>query len=235
MSLKIFTDGGCIGNPGPGGWGAILLRGGIYEEFGGHEPDTTNNRMEMTAAIEGLKQLTDGEGVTLVTDSRYLIDGATKWIHGWKKRGWKKSDGDPVLNRDLWELVDHETSRVKVKWEHIRGHTGHPENERCDDIANSNARGNGVELKKGDGKWIFDGAKVEKKKSPGKKKSKAPKVPDEPYEKPIYMSLVGGTIAEHASWGECEARIKGVKGSKCKKVKSRNEHIETIVSWGKDK
>ena len=217
LTLRIYTDGGCIGNPGPGGWGALVVRDGIYEEFGGAEGETTNNRMEMRAAIEGLSHLREGESAVLVTDSRYLIDGITKWIHGWKRRSWRKSDGDAVLNRDLWEALDALVSGREVKWEHIAGHSGHPENERCDVIANTFARGGEVELLRGDGSHL-----VAPTHGGG----------DKSYSTPLYLSEVGGDIEEHATWAECESRIKGVRGARCKKVKSRKEHIAAIVAWG---
>ncbi|PLX44043.1 MAG: ribonuclease HI [Deltaproteobacteria bacterium] len=219
LKTKVFTDGGCIGNPGPGGWAAIVLRGEYYEEFGGSEPETTNNRMEMRAALEGLGLLAPGEAAVVITDSRYLIDGITKWIHGWKRKGWRKSDGAEVLNRDLWEALDKAAEGKPLEWRHIAGHSGHPENERCDKIANTFARGGEVELKKGDGSWIYSSMPVA----------------DEVYEKPLYLSEVKGDIREHKSWPECEARIKGVKGSRCKKVKTKGEHIATIAAWGDDK
>lgn len=233
--LTIFSDGGCIGNPGPGGWAAIVVRGGVYEELGGADPATTNNRMEMTGAIAGLEKVSPGEPVRVVTDSRYVVDGASKWIWGWKKRGWVKSDGQPVLNRDLWERIDELQRQRKVEWVHVRGHTGHPENERCDEIANGFARGETPELKSGDGSWIFGGGK---KPAGGKRKTKESKPEPEStagdgerYPKPIYLSVVGGDVREHESWAECEARIKGVKGSRCRKVLSRAEHISALAEW----
>ncbi|TAL15959.1 ribonuclease HI [bacterium] len=212
--VKIFTDGGCIGNPGPGGWSAVIEREGRYGEFGGFEPATTNNRMEMKAAIEALKHVEEGGHCLVVTDSKYLVDGASKWLRGWKKKGWRKSDGEEVLNLDLWRELDGLISTRKVLWEHVRGHAGHPENERCDKIANSFARGDKPELKTGDGSWIFAGGKE-----------------DAPYPSPLYLSCVDGAIEEHKSWVECEARIKGVRGSKCRKVKTRSEHIAAIADW----
>jgi ribonuclease HI len=238
FDLTIFSDGACKGNPGPGGWGTILERGGHYFECGGGEPDSTNNRMEMTAAIEGLKRANSGEKIRLVTDSRYLIDGATKWIWGWKKKGWRKADGAEVLNLDLWKQIDRLQSNLKLKWEHVAGHSGHPENERCDVIASTFGHGNPVELREGDGAWIFEATprpvtrKPKKAASSAKaKKHTAPPATGEKYAAPLYLSLVNGAIREHDTWGECEARIKGVKGSRCKKVKSRGEHIDAITSW----
>lgn len=231
---KVFSDGGCIGNPGPGGWAAIVFREGRYREFGGGETHTTNNRMEMTGAIEGLTRVGEGERVRVITDSRYLIDGASKWIRGWKKRGWKKADGDEVLNRDLWEAIDELSRTRKVSWTHVKGHAGHPENERCDKIANGFARGEAVELKSGDGEWIFKDAKPSQKPRAAKAKPQ-PQLefePGEKYPSPIYLSVVDGDVREHATWTECEARIKGIKGSRCKKVSSKGEHIATLASWG---
>jgi len=222
-TLYLYTDGGCIGNPGPGGWGTIALRDGRYEELGGAEAETTNNRMELTAALRGLALAGPGETVEVVSDSRYLIDGMTSWLKGWKARGWKKADGDPVLNQDLWEALDRAAAGRRILWVHVRGHRGHPENERCDKIANGFARGEPPELLSGDGSWIF-APKGEKK---GKEKPPA----DEKLPAPLYLSCVGGGVEEHESWGECEARIKGVKGGRCKKVHTRAEYIAALEAW----
>ncbi len=133
--VEIFTDGACSGNPGPGGWGAVLRHNGATKEISGGEKQTTNNRMELMAAIAALEALTQPCEVTLTTDSKYVMDGITKWIWGWKKNNWKKADKKPVLNADLWMRLDAITSRHKVKWEWVKGHAGHPENERCDELA----------------------------------------------------------------------------------------------------
>ncbi|MCR5635753.1 MAG: ribonuclease HI [Clostridiales bacterium] len=134
--VNIYTDGACSGNPGPGGWAAVLKYGEHTKEIFGAEPDTTNNRMELTAVIEALKLLKEPCEVSLYSDSKYVCDGLTKgWAEGWKSRGWKKSDGKPALNPELWnELLDlYNTHSVSVIW--IKGHNGHPENERCDTLA----------------------------------------------------------------------------------------------------
>ena len=134
--IEIFTDGACSGNPGPGGWGAVLRYGSYEKEISGGEPDTTNNRMEMTAVIQALKALKEPCAVTLTTDSKYIVDSITKkWVYGWQKRDWKKSDGSPALNADLWKeiLLLLETHQVSFVW--VKGHAGHPENERCDRLA----------------------------------------------------------------------------------------------------
>jgi len=133
--IEIFTDGACSGNPGPGGWGAILRSGGHEKELSGGETATTNNRMEMMAAIKGLAAVTKPSAITLYTDSRYVLDGATKWIKNWKKNGWKTADKKPVKNEDLWRLLEAETARHQVTWKWVRGHDGHVENERADALA----------------------------------------------------------------------------------------------------
>ena len=133
--IEIFTDGACSGNPGPGGWGAILRANGHEKELAGGEKATTNNRMEMMAVIQGLAALTKPSAVTLYTDSRYVLDGATKWIKNWKKNGWKTADKKPVKNEDLWRLLEVEAARHQVVWKWVRGHDGHPENERADALA----------------------------------------------------------------------------------------------------
>ena len=135
MSIDIFTDGACSGNPGPGGWGAILRSSGHEKELSGGETATTNNRMEMMAVIEGLKALKARSAVTIHTDSRYVMDGAEKWLSGWKVKGWKTADKKPVKNKDLWRALDAEMLRHTIKWKWVRGHTGHVENERADALA----------------------------------------------------------------------------------------------------
>ena len=135
MSIALFTDGACSGNPGPGGWGAILRTDGHEKELSGGEAATTNNRMELMAVIEGLNALKKPSAVTVFTDSRYVMDGAMTWLANWKKRGWKTADKKPVKNEDLWRALDEAMARHTLKWEWVRGHTGHVENERADALA----------------------------------------------------------------------------------------------------
>ncbi len=140
FKVEIYTDGSCKNNPGPGGWGAVLMYGGKKKELSGGEPDTTNNRMELTAAIKALEALKQPCDVTLTTDSKYLCDGMGKgWAKSWKKRGWRKSDNSPALNPDLWERVLELCEIHKVKFEWVKGHAGHEYNERCDEMAQSEA------------------------------------------------------------------------------------------------
>jgi ribonuclease HI len=134
-AVEMFTDGACSGNPGPGGWGAILRAGGKEKEIAGGERATTNNRMEMMAVIQGLAALKAPSAITLYTDSRYVMDGATKWLKNWKKNGWKTADKKPVKNDDLWRLLEVEMARHDIAWQWVRGHSGHPENERVDALA----------------------------------------------------------------------------------------------------
>lgn len=135
MSVEIYTDGACSGNPGPGGWGAILRYGTHEKELSGGAPETTNNRMEMTAVIEALRALKKPCVIALYTDSVYVKDGVTKWLAGWKAKGWKTAAKKPVKNQDLWEEIDREIGRHTIEWHWIKGHAGHPENERADELA----------------------------------------------------------------------------------------------------
>jgi len=135
QEVHIFTDGACSGNPGPGGWGAILRYGRHEKRLSGFSPHTTNNRMELLAAIRALEALKRPCRVVITTDSGYLKDGITKWIHGWIDKGWKKANGKPVLNVDLWKRLLELTKRHQVTWKWVRGHSGHPENELADQLA----------------------------------------------------------------------------------------------------
>ena len=137
--VEIATDGACKGNPGPGGWGAVI-RSGVHEkELSGGEPLTTNNRMELTAAIRALEALNKPCHVLLSTDSRYVMDGLTKWIHGWRRNGWKTADRKPVKNADLWQELLAAAARHQVEWKWVKGHAGHPDNERADRLASEAA------------------------------------------------------------------------------------------------
>lgn len=138
--VQLITDGACIGNPGPGGWACILRYGDVKRELSGSESETTNNRMELTAAIQGLKALREPCTVEVVTDSEYLKNGITKWIHGWKKNGWKTASKKPVVNQDLWNLLDELVSGHEIKWTWTKGHADHADNNRCDELATAAAR-----------------------------------------------------------------------------------------------
>ncbi|RTZ74857.1 MAG: ribonuclease HI [Gammaproteobacteria bacterium] len=134
--VMLYTDGACKGNPGPGGWGALLEYRGVEKELWGGEPRTTNNRMELQAVIEGLKALKKPSRVRIVTDSQYVKNGMQQWIHNWKRNGWRTAAKKPVKNADLWQELDRLVNLHQVEWEWVRGHSGHPENERVDQLAN---------------------------------------------------------------------------------------------------
>lgn len=133
--VELFTDGACKGNPGPGGWGALLRYGKAEKEIYGGEKDTTNNRMELMAAIEGLKTLKRPCQVRLTTDSQYVRKGITQWMSGWKRKNWKTASGKPVKNQDLWQLLDEQSQRHDIEWCWVKGHAGHRENEIADQLA----------------------------------------------------------------------------------------------------
>lgn len=134
--VEIYTDGACRGNPGPGGWGALIRFGDVERELYGGAADTTNNRMELQAAIEGLKALSRPCHVVLTTDSVYVKNGITLWMDSWKSKGWKTAARKPVKNIDLWQALDQQNQRHEVDWQWVKGHSGHPENERADELAN---------------------------------------------------------------------------------------------------
>lgn len=136
MTVEIYTDGACRGNPGPGGWGVLLRMNGIEKELKGAESHTTNNRMELMAAIEGLQALTRVCEVSVYTDSQYVRQGMTEWLAGWKRRGWRNSKNEPVKNIDLWQQLDANAAKHQVRWFWVKGHSGHPENDRVDALAN---------------------------------------------------------------------------------------------------
>ncbi len=242
-SILIFTDGACTGNPGPGGWACIIaFPDGTIQEMGGGVPDTTNNRMEMAAAIRALLKLeSPGQCViTLYTDSVYLIRGITQWIWGWRARGWKNAEGKDVANRDLWEELLRQVTRLKpatIEWKYVRGHAGFPGNERCDEIAVSYANKKKEALYVGprDAYFIDLTHLPEEEPLPEAKKpgtgSKSSSKSDGPV---TYLSLHNGVVMRHSTWTACEKRVKGQSGAKFKKAKSTHEEQEILKSWGLD-
>lgn len=135
-TVVLYTDGACRGNPGPGGWGAVLEYNGNVRTLHGGEPATTNNRMEMTAVIKGLEALKTPCQVKIVTDSRYVLQGMTEWLPNWKKKGWRTAGGKPVMNCDLWQLLEQVAAKHQLQWQWVKGHSGHPQNEQADQLAN---------------------------------------------------------------------------------------------------
>lgn len=225
----MFTDGASRGNPGPGGYGVVmvLLAGKRVVEFGDREGKTTNNRMEMSAIVRGLAEagkVAPGAELTIYTDSTYVIKGATMWIHGWQQNNWQTKNKTDVLNRDLWEQIAQGIAGKKVEWKHVPGHAGIPGNERVDEIGTKLADGEPVELY--DGllenypvqsilNTEFEASDVAKKKS-GKAYS--------------YVSEVGGVVKTHGDWASCKIRTEGKK-SRFKKVFSAEEEKALIDEW----
>lgn len=238
-SITIFADGAAKGNPGPGGWGVIIVTpSGRVTELGGAEPHTTNNRMELTAAIEGLRHVRAMSGpVALYTDSSYVIRGIRDWIHAWRRRGWKTAEGGDVVNRDLWEtlaaLVDERRARGPVTWHYVRGHSGVPGNERADAIANGQAIGRPPRLYRGplvrydvlvlD---LPDDTRVPTRRAGASARAAKTKAHS-------YLSLVDGTVARHATWAECERRVKGRSGARYKKATSAADEAAILAGWGR--
>jgi ribonuclease HI len=148
-SVQLFTDGSCLGNPGPGGYGVVMKYQQHSKELSQGYQTTTNNRMELLAAIKGLESLKEGCIVDLTTDSQYVRKGITEWLQGWKKKGWKTASKKPVKNKDLWQQLDTVTQKHQVSWHWVKGHAGHPENERCDDLARTAAEGTNLLVDEG--------------------------------------------------------------------------------------
>lgn len=243
----IFTDGASKGNPGPGGYAAIIVHDGHVFEIGGSEANTTNNRMEMRAVLESLiyafKKLQIKNKIVIYLDSSYVLKGATQWIDGWKERGWITKDKKDVSNRDLWEQIADQLANpgADIEWKLLSGHVGIAGNERADEIATAfaasvseNKGGKSPELFSGKlADYIskqsidilnisFDSTKKEnKKKSSARSGAKA-------YS---YLSMVKGIIKTHATWAECEARVKGVSGAKFKKATGPEEEKEIVAEW----
>ena len=233
----IFSDGASKGNPGPGGWGAIIMQKSKIKnqkeemrvtEIGGKDKHTTNNRMELTAAINALDSLgKTKEEIVLHTDSSYVINGITGWVYGWQKKNWITSQKELVMNRDLWERLLKATSGKKIKWNYVGGHIGVAGNERVDAIASSYAEGSTPKLFSGKvTDYTIDlsniGGNSEKKGKKTKNKAKA-------YS---YLSLVNGIIKTHKTWEECEKRVKGIKNAKFKKSTSLEDEKEIKKDWG---
>lgn len=234
-SIIIFTDGACTGNPGPGGWAAILTYPeGHVKELGGGNPATTNNRMEMVGALKALQAIEERTEPTIVyTDSVYVIRGITEWIWAWRSRGWKTAEGEPVSNQDVWKELFSVAGRRRefgLEWKYVRGHTGVPGNERCDEIAVAYSKGRSPSLFDGDllhyGYAIHD---LPPDVDLPEMRTHQPQAPAF-----SYLSLLGGTVYRHKSWAGCETRVKGRSGAKFKKAKSASDESVILSSWGLD-
>jgi len=226
----IFCDGASKGNPGPGGYGAVVVWGDKVMELGGFEKHTTNNRMELSGVIVALEKLPPKlTEIIVYTDSKYLINGVTGWIYGWQKNNWRTKEKKEVLNKDLWEKLVVLIKDKKIKWNYVGGHVGVAGNERCDEIASGFATGEKVDLYKGTlQKYninILDlGHDKEKKAVKSNKNIKA-------YS---YLSLINGVLTIDKTWAECEKRVKGVRGVKYQKAVSPEHEAEIIRAWGQN-
>ena len=235
--IIVFTDGAAKGNPGPGGWGAIVLTPEQHvTELGGGSPHTTNNKMELGGAIAALRHVADrAEAVAIYTDSTYLIQGITQWVWGWRKRGWKTAQGTEVLNRDLWEELSALTgarARGSIDWRWVRGHVGTPGNERCDEIAVAFAAQRAAELYVGP-LTGYDRPILQVPEDtavpPRRSSSNTPKVAAH-----SYVSVVGGVPMRHSTWADCERRVKGQPGARFKKSASAADESAILRGWGID-
>lgn len=259
-TVTIFTDGSSLGNPGPGGWGAIVIAGDSAYELGGGERHTTNNRMELTAAIQALTYLgtlpsfsklsslpayaasTQPEGfreaagesgtsractIAFYTDSRYVINGITKWVYGWKKNNWKTSTKEDVSNRDLWEALHMRVGRYDIAWTYVPGHSGVPGNERVDEIATAFARGDDPGLYAGPvGDYPIDSMRFEPIVANVRtKKARSAKAYS-------YLSLLDGRLYRDATWEACQGRVKGRSGAKFRKALSAEDEEAILKEWG---
>lgn len=239
----LFTDGACSGNPGPGGWAAICIADELVTELGGQKLQTTNNQMELLGVVEGLNFLLSQKNISLASeviiysDSSYVLLGSTQWINGWRYRGWKNKEGNPVSNLELWksiaEILDiAKEKKVKLQWKYVRGHTGSPGNERCDEISVVFSQGGHLQLAKSLplSEYSFDVMKLPPEepipvaqylKAPGEKKSAY-----------SYLSKIQSQVVRHKTWAECERRVKGKSGTLFKKAKSADDELEILKAWG---
>lgn len=239
----IYGDGACSGNPGPGGYGAIVVSpDGMVQELAEGSPQTTNNRMEISAILESFKLILQSKYIAtatslqIFTDSVYLIRGATQWLYGWKKKGWKNAAGEPVANPDLWNELDQvlyqfktKAPQLKLEWNFVKGHAGIPGNERCDELAVAKSKNDYIDIYYGKAAgYHFDIYQLpEKKPLPEMKKAGS-----DPKKPAWYLSLVNGVFKTHKTWSECEAVVKGRPGVKFKKVTSDEEEAQVKKQWG---
>jgi ribonuclease HI len=225
--IRIITDGACIGNPGRGGWAALIMQDGQLTEIGGHEAHTTNNRMELRAAIEALRHVSPDAPVHIVTDSSYLMNGITKWLAGWQRRGWITSTGTPVKNADLWRELDALTG-ARVTWERVKGHAGHPENERADAIAQAHAQ----RRDPGPTPDLAQLAQAAAPTAPAADTNLVAAITARRPGRTTYLSLLGPDLQRHATWDACRNRVHGVPNARYKKATSAEQEIATVKGWG---
>jgi ribonuclease HI len=238
--IIVFTDGAAKGNPGPGGWGAIVLTPDQHvTELGGGSPHTTNNRMELSGAIAALQHVSNHPGrVAIYTDSTYVIQGITQWVWGWRRRGWKTAQGGDVLNRDLWDQLSSLTgarARGDLVWHWVRGHVGTPGNERADEISVAFALQQPTDLYIGSLEnyplpllQLPDDTTLPKRTASS---AAVAKTKTAPYS---YLSVVDGVAMRHVTWAECERRVKGQSGARFKKATSAADESAILSAWGID-
>lgn len=233
--ITCFTDGASSGNPGPGGYGAVIVNPvrGEVSELGGGKPKTTNNEMELSAVIAALSSLYGNTlPITIVTDSSYVLKGATQWLEGWKARDWKTSTNTPVANRHLWETMDDLLTECagRISWKLVKGHADTAGNNRADVIATSHATGKHETLYRG----RLDGYSVQNileiPTGTGASTSKTSSSKSGPAYS--YLSLVDGKLEKHKTWAECEARVRGVANTKYRKAMSADDEAAIIKDWG---
>lgn len=231
MKKLIYTDGASSGNPGPGGYAAVVTDGTHVWEVGDYEEKTTNNRMELKAAIEGLKKTEIGDSVKIITDSTYMVKGVTEWIEGWISNGWVTKGKVPVLNKDLWQELYSLVEDRNVEWRIVKGHASTAGNNRVDMLATTFASEVVPHLYNGPkSEYKIDlteptEAQVISDKQQFKKATKNSKAYS-------YLSLVDGKLEKHTTWAQCEARVKGRAGAKFRKAISAEDELDILKSWG---
>jgi len=236
--IVVFSDGAAKGTPGPGGWGVVIVTpDGFVTELGGGAAETTNNKMELTGAIRALDHLQGSDGpVAIYTDSTYVIQGIRDWIWAWRRRGWKTAEGGDVQNRELWEelhrLVDAR-GKGAIEWHYVRGHIGIPGNERVDAIADALARQRHVTLYQG-ALTGYSVAILDLPSDTTVPKRTSGSVRQEKVAAYSYLSVVDGQPMRHATWAECERRVKGRSGARFKKATSPTDEVAILRSWSID-
>lgn len=226
--ITIFTDGAARGNPGPGGWGAIVALDDTVTELGGRGDYTTNNRMELLAVISAMESIPRETEMTIYTDSAYVLNGSTRWVVGWQKNNWKTSQKEDVLNRDLWERIVSATTHKIINWKLLRGHAGIAPNERCDVIATSFADKKPIVLYNGSRERYGVSLVIKDAVSVGyaERKERSKKVYS-------YVSSLGGVIKVHKTWEECRARVLNISGARFRKTFSPADEDDTIKEFSK--
>ncbi len=237
MNFKniIYTDGSSSGNPGPGGWGAVVRQNDLIIEVGGGEEETTNNRMEMTAAIEALKVIQNNNETIIYTDSQYLINGITKWVFGWQKNNWQTKEKKDVLNKDLWLQLTELVQGKKIQWVAVKGHSSIALNNRVDEIAvnfSKDFKNAHINLFNGDViNYPFEVLELKAEEIDKAKKDGAKNSSSKNQKAYSYLSMVEGKIEKHTTWPECKSRVDGQTGARFRKAVSKEHEEEIRKEW----